>query len=94
MDLEELIKQDLSMLGANIGQGLNLLDSMFLSRELSALDRYKQIRNMDFSNNKIVQVIEYDVLLIYNKHDGFYYTMSIDSKSVSLEEQYFNASKS
>lgn len=50
MDLNELIKQDQARLGHNIGQSLNLLDSFTISRELTGLERYKQIRNLDFTN--------------------------------------------
>ena len=72
---------------------LNLLDSIFLSRDVTSLEKYKQIKNMDFENYSIKSVIENDKVLVYNKFEKMYYSMVIDSTSCSPEEKYFESCK-
>ena len=72
---------------------INLLDSIFLTRDVTSLEKYKQIKNMDFDNYAIKSVIENDKVLVYNKYEKMYYSMVIDSTSCSPEEQYFDNCK-
>ena len=85
VDLKQQIETD--------AVNINLLDSIFLSRDVTSLEKYKQIKNMDFENYSVKSVIETDKVLIYNKFEKAYYSMVIDSTSCSAEEKYFDSCK-
>ena len=88
------LNQEINRGGKQLGSGVNLLDSVFLSRDLTRLQKYKQIRNMDFTNYEVRNVVEVDKLLVWNKPEKKYFVMMIDSGLASQEEIYFNNASS
>lgn len=51
---------------------LNLVDNVEISRDLTRLERYKQIRNMDYAAYEVRDVVDHDQLLLLNKKSGLY----------------------
>lgn len=77
VDLNKAIEQSLQSLGADMAMlggenPLNLLDSLDITRDLTRLERYKQIRNMDYQSYEVRDIIEHDQLLLMNKKSGLY----------------------
>ena len=65
VDLDEEIEAHQKTLGADIevqggGTALNLLDSLDIGRDLTRADRYKQIRNIDYAQYEVRDIIEHD----------------------------------
>ena len=77
------LNQDIYRGAKELGSGINLLNSVFVTRDLTRQSRYKQIRNMDFANYEVRNVVDVDQLLIWNKNEKKYFVMMIDSGSCS-----------
>lgn len=60
VDLNAQINNVQSKLGADVKGQQSLLDSIYVSRDLTRLARYKQIRNMDFLQQEVRNVVEHD----------------------------------
>lgn len=67
----------------------NLLDTIYISKDKMETQKYKEIKNMDFSVFTIKSVVEDDIILIFNKIDQQYYFLKLDSTGVPEEDIHF-----